>query len=456
MQAARSVVDDALARGEEIYGVNVGVGSRASARVADPGFAQLVLPSHRVAQGPEAPDDVVRAAMLVFVNGLARGTTMARPQLAECFVAALNGGLRPRVRRLGSLGEADIAQMADLAAGVIGDLPLAPGEGLTLVSNNAFSTGMAALAIADAERFLEASTIAAAVDIEALQASLDMLDVAVVTERPFRGLRLACADLQELLAGSSLWTSRPSPGAHFHDPLSYRCTPQVHGAVRDALDYAAEQVGVEINAAQTNPLIDASTGRILRVGNFEALPLALALDFTRIALASLVTTAAERALKLLQPAYTGLSDGLAAPGAGAQDGLAEFDRAVYAIASEARLLAAPVSYEVAGTSISQGIEDRMNMAPLAARRLADMVELGERVVAIELVIAAQAIDLRAQIRLGRGSAGAYRLVRDAIPFSGPGEPIPSDLQPLCDRIRRGELAQAARLSPRWSRSVAPS
>ena len=246
----------------------------------------------------------------------------------------------------------------------------------------------------------------------------------------------------QLLQGSSLWQRdelTPERGEHFHDPLSYRCTVQVHGAVHDALAYARTQIETELNAAQTNPLVDAESQLILKSGNFEALPLALALDHARAALASLITTCAERAVKLLQPGFSGLSDGLSAPGAGAEDGLAEYDRALYAIAAEARLLAAPVSYEVTGTSMCQGIEDRMNMAPLAARKLSEMVELGERVVAIELMIAAQAVDLRPGIRLGAGSARAHALVRELVRFTAAGQPVPTDLQPLCDRLKDGNL-----------------
>jgi histidine ammonia-lyase len=447
MTAARTIVDAAAASGKEIYGVTVGVGSRANQGLGDGAldgnaFAQLILRSHLVAQGPPAPAEVTRAAMTVLVNTLAKGDTMARPELADLFVSALNTGTIPTVRMLGSLGEADVAQMVDLALGVIGDFALAPGEGLVLLSSNAFSAGAAALAQAGAERLLHSATVAAALDYEAMQASVEPLHEAIARARAFPGLVATRSLMVRLLAGSSLWrhaTVECERGEHFHDPLSYRCTIQVHGAAHDALAYARTQIETELNSAQTNPLVDTESGQILKSGNFEALPLALALDHVRAAMASLITNCAERAVKLLQPATTGLPDGLSAAGAGGDDGIAEFDRAIYAIAAEARLLAAPVSYEVTGTSMCQGIEDRMNMAPLAARRLGEMVELGERVLAIELMVAAQAVDLRGDIELGAGTGRAHALVRELIPFTAAGQPVPPELQPLCNLVRDGKL-----------------
>jgi histidine ammonia-lyase len=170
-----------------------------------------------------------------------------------------------------------------------------------------------------------------------------------------------------------------------------------------------------------------------------------ALDFLRIALAPALTSACERLIKLLQAPLTGLPSGLTARAGLAEDGLAEFGIAAQAIAAEARLLAQPVSFEMASTSQAEGIEDRTTMAPLAARRLAEMVALGERLCAIELLVAAQAIDLRRKIRLGRGTARAHAKVRAIVPFCGEGEAVPADLEPLRRLLRSGELAPAVEL-----------
>ena len=209
--------------------------------------------------------------------------------------------------------------------------------------------------------------------------------------RPYPGLTQTIARLRELLAGSSLWEAVPR---NLQDPLTFRTAAQVLGAARDALAYARDVLAVELNAHQGNPVVAAAEGRILPVGNFDVVPLAAALDFLRIALAPALTSAAERALKLLQAPLTGLPEGLAARPGLAEPALSELGHAVQGIVAEARLLAQPVSFELASTTQHEGIEDRTTMAPLAARRLAEMVELGARVVAIELTIAAQAVDLR--------------------------------------------------------------
>ena len=180
-----------------------------------------------------------------------------------------------------------------------------------------------------------------------------------------------------------------------------------------------------------------SEDRIFSVLNLDVAPLAAALDFLRIALAPALTAANERLMKLLQRPFSGLPDGLAATDGSHEDGLAEFGNSGHALTVEARLLAQPVSFELGSTTQAEGIEDRMTMAPLAARRLAEMVDLGERIVAIELVVAAQAVDLRRPERLGVGTQRAYDLVRGGFPFVGEGETIAPDLEPVHVLVHSG-------------------
>ncbi len=440
MRSARELVERVLERGDEVYGLSTGVGARKSVRVERgqvDAFNRLLILNHRVGQGEPAPDDVVRAAMLLLANGFARGTAGVRSELAQLVVDALNDGARPRVRSLGSVGEADLAPNADLAHGLLGDFALAAKEGLALVNNNAFSTGSAALAVADCERLLDTLDVAAALDLEAFAANLTILHPAVGESRPYPGLRATLERLRALLEGSYLWAE--GAARNLQDPLTFRCVPQVHGAARDALAYARRQLEIELNASQENPLILADEPRIVSVGNFDALPLAAALDFLRIALAPALTSANERMLKLLEPALSGLPRGLAARSGLAEDALAEFGAPGMALTSEARLLAQPVSFELASSTYESGIEDRTTMAPLSARRLAEMVGLGRRVVAIELVVAAQAVDLRGRRPLGSGTARAYELVREQAPFTGEGEPLPQDLEPVVELVRSGAL-----------------
>jgi histidine ammonia-lyase len=183
--------------------------------------------------------------------------------------------------------------------------------------------------------------------------------------------------------------------------------------------------------------------RVVSVGNFDVVPMAAALDFLRIALAPVLTSAAERALKLLQAPLTGLPEGLGARPGLADPALSELGAAVQALTAEARLLAQPVSFELASTSQHEGIEDRTTMAPLAARRLAEMVGLGARVAAIELTIAAQAIDLRRPAHLGAGTSLVFDLIRRKVPFTAAGEALPPDLEPVVELVRSGALARPA-------------
>ena len=244
MARARAVVEEALTRGDEVYGLTTGVGERKRIKVsADEveDFQRLMILNHRVGQGPPAPRDVVRAMLLRLANGFAGGTAGVRPELAEGLVQALNEADEPTVRILGSVGEADLAPLADAAHGVFLErgVRLAPGEGLALINSNAFSTGFAALAIADAQRLRAALDVAGALDLEAFAANLSILHPAVADLRPFEGLRTTVLALRGLLAGSSLWD--PGAARSLQDPLTFRCLPQLHGVARDALTYGRWQ-----------------------------------------------------------------------------------------------------------------------------------------------------------------------------------------------------------------------
>ncbi len=431
MRAAHAIAESAIADGTPAYGVTTGVGVRKSFAVEAAGHDRLLVRQHLIGQGPPAPHDVVRATALRLANALASGTTPARPALAEHVVAALNDDRLPPVRMLGSVGQADLAAMADLAEGLLGGFTLAQGEAIALINQNAFATGLAALALHDALVLLDALDLAGALDYEALAANHDALHPAIGVARPSPGLQATLARIAGLLEGSTAGTRA------LQDPLSFRTLAHVHGAARDALGFVRGQVELELNAAQSNPLVLTDERRLISVGNFEAQALATALDLARLALAPVLSTAAERSVKLLQAPLTGLTVGLGARHGLAESALSELGIAVQAFASEARLLAQPVSLELVSTTQAEGIEDRMTMAPLAARRLAELVELGARVVSVELLLAAQACDLRGH-RLGVGTAQIHRTVRSAVPFVAEGDALP-DLEPLVDLIRSGGL-----------------
>jgi histidine ammonia-lyase len=404
-------------------------------------FNRMLVLNHRVAQGPPLPRDAVRAAALRLANSLASGEPGARPELAQRVVELLNADALPPVRSLGSLGVADLPQAADLAYGIAEGFALAPKEGLALLNTGAFSTAAASLALADACGLADAMDVAGALDLEAFAANLSILHPRIAELRPYPGLAESLARLRALLAGSSLW--EPAAARNLQDPLTFRCLPQIHGALRDALGYATGVVTTELNASQDNPMAVPEESRFVSVGSFEILPLAAALDFLRIALAPALASAAERGVKLLQASLTGLPEGLAPRSGLAENSLSELGVPLQALAAEARLLAQPVSAESLSTQHAEGIEDRITLAPLAARRLAEMASLGARVVAIELVLACQASDLRGR-RLGAGTRRAYELVRGLVPFTDVGDPVPQDLEPVVELVRSGALAAPGR------------
>ena len=447
MRETRALVERVVARGDNVYGVTTGVGARKKITVPAeeiPAFNRALVANHLVATGPPASREVVRATILRLANALAKGTAGVRPEIVERLVGALNGDEQPRVRTLGSVGQADLPPMADLAHELFGDAELQAKEALALVNQNAFSTGLAALAVADLERLLNAMDVAGALDLEAFAANLTLLHPAIGEVRPYPGIVSSLRRFRELLKRSYLWDE--GAARNLQDPLTFRCLPQIHGALRDALDFARGQVEIELNASQENPLILPAEDRIVSVANFDVLPLASALDFLRIVLASALTSACERGEKLLQGPLTGLPDALAPRQGLAENSLGEFGVPLQGLTAEARLLAHPVSFELASSTHAEGIEDRTTMAPLGARRLAEMVDLGERIVAIGLVISCQALDLRAPERKGAGSGRAYELVREVVPFMGEGDSVPPDLDPVRELVRSGKLSDVTRPS----------
>jgi histidine ammonia-lyase len=442
MTASHEVVERAVARDDPIYGTTTGLGALKRHRVAPAEraeWARELLDGHRIAQGPMAPADVVRACMLRLLNGFAKGTSGVRPSLARLLVDALNRDTRPRVRMLGSAGMSDLAPLGDLAAALFADVEVEPKEALALVNNNSFATGLAALALTDALRLADSMTVGAALDLEAFAANLSTLHAEVGRVRPYAGLREELRRLRAALDGSHLW--QPGAARNLQDPLSYRGVVQVQGATRDALAFAGDQLAIELNAHHENPLVLTGEDRIVSVGCYDVLPLAQALDFARIALAPALTAANERAMKLLQRPLTGLPGGLAAREGLGAGGLGSVSWSAHALTAEARLLAAPVSFELATTTPEEGIADRVTLAPLAARRLAEQVELGHRILAIGLLCATQALDLRCPPRLGTVSAQARVMVRELVPFLDASTPYPADLEPLVGLVRSGALVE---------------
>jgi histidine ammonia-lyase len=249
--------------------------------------------------------------------------------------------------------------------------------------------------------------------------------------RPYPGLRRSLARLGALLEDSALHETGAARG--LQDPLSFRNLPHLLGVLEDALAHAGTQVTIELNASDSNPIVLPGEPSPVSVANYESLPVAAALDYLRLVSASVLSASGERSVKLLETPWSGLPTGLVEDAESRDPGLSYLGIVAQSLVAEARLLAAPVSLEMASTSHAEGIEDRMTMAPLSARRLAEQEAMGRRIVALEMVVSAQAVELRAAGRLGRGVRAIHDLVRAHVPRYHAGDPIP-DLEDLVDRL----------------------
>ncbi len=425
MTRAREIFDAALRRGEKIYGASTSVGPKTTSTI-DTGsareFNRRLLRTHNVACGPVAGADAARATMLVVLNAMASGRVAVRPRLAERIVDALNLGTSFDLHVRGSMGQGDMAPLSDLAIHLFDDEEMVPGEALALLNSSAFSTGSAALALFDLDHYFRLSTLAAALSMEGYAANPSIVSEIALESRPSAGAGRHGGELRAYLKGSYLHEA--SGPRNLQDPLCFRSIPIVHGAAADALEFAMRQASLELNASQGNPVVSIERGGLAAVANFDSASLCLALDIARLSMAPVVTSSAERVAKLVDVTWSGLpvgliaEDGIGAPGF---NGYAMYQKS---IVSEARLLTAPLVGELASSSHSNGVLDRTSMAGLGARRAAELAELFASIVGIELLVAAQAVDLRARRPLAPATTRLHALVRTAVPFAAAGDRPP--------------------------------
>jgi histidine ammonia-lyase len=455
MDASRAVLERLFERDEPIYGLTTGVGAlkgvriRADAQIA---FQEQLLRGHRSGHGELAPDEFVRAAMVVRAAGLAVGLGGVRPAVADAFCRALDVPQAPRVHLLGSIGQADLSQMAEIGVALIGSgqegetlaaggyepVTLGPREAHAIVNSNAFSVGVACLALERAQRALHALDLAAAMSFEALLGNVDALHPAVGAARPHPGTIQTLDRLRFLLRDGALLSGTRPPSA-IQDPLAFKVVPQTHGAARHALAECEERLSVELASSGDSPLVLVDEERAISNGNHDIAPLAIALDYARLGLAQAITIAGERVQKLLTAHHTGLPTSLREDPALPEDGLGIRGNGAASLAGEARLLAHPVTLEQSTSAIAEGIEDRITMAPTAARRLHEMAGLALLLASVELECAAQAIDLRGHAGgLGAGTTRAYEQVRRTVAFVGAGATPSGDLSALTQWLTIGD------------------
>jgi histidine ammonia-lyase len=463
VRAARDVVERVLASGQSVYGLNTGLGSLSRHRIPleeIPAFSFATVADQVASYGKPLPSDVVRAMMLSRANGMLKAAVGVRRELIELIVELLNRGVHPVVRMVGSVGQGDLSEMADIGKVLIGrgfaeyqgetlagadalrraglePITLAPKEALGLISANGVTVGRGSLVLVDTAELIESMQIAAALSFEAFAANLSVIHPAVARLRPHSGQATASARLRELLDGSELW--RPGAARNMQDPLSIRCVPQTHGAAYDALSVARGMMEIELNSAGDNPLVLVEEEAIVSVGNFDVTSLAMAFDYVRLGIAHVTQVANERVQKLLWSHFSGLPTGLAQED-GPTGGLRPLGRSFAARASEARFLANPVSLDYHG-QLAEGIEDHASMAPLAVSVTSNLVGLAHRLVALELMVAAQAIDLRGRSQgLGAGTLRAYELVREFAGTLSDETEWNADIEGMAEFVGDGRLA----------------
>jgi histidine ammonia-lyase len=461
MGAAAAVVQRAADAGTPVYGLTTGLGPRVVQRVDGAEAAEFSLRTLRgraTAVGEPLAAELSRAAMAVRCNGLCAGGSGAGVAIADGLAALLNASVHPCIPATGSVGASDLCMLAHVGLTLIGEgdaeldgermpadralqraglapVALGPKDGLAICSSSAVSVGVAALALLDAEACLRAVQVGAALSMEGFRANLSPLDPRVVAARPAPGQEWAATGLRALLQGGSL--TEPGAARRLQDPLSFRCASQIHGSLRVALDLLAAAVAAELDGAADNPLVLAEDDEIVSTGNFHVPALALALDATAIALAQVAATITERQARLKAERLSGLPDALTTHGL-TSSGLAPLTKTAQALTVEIRHLASPLA--ILPTIGADGVEDDSTGAAHGALRVRSQLERMWLLVAIELLVAAQAVDLAAPARLGGGTGVAYAVVREWVAPLGEDRPIGRDVERLAARaLVGGEL-----------------
>jgi histidine ammonia-lyase len=468
MAAARELVDRAASEssGEHTYGINTGFGRFVSKAIPPELSEELqlrLLRSHACGVGDPYPDEVVRAAMVLRANALAKGFSGARVETVELLLDCLNKGVLPVVPSRGSVGASgDLAPLAHLALPLVGegsasyDGEVLPGadalgraglepvrlqakEGLSLVNGTQFMGAVGALGLVRAGRIAKTADIACALSVEALQGSSVSFMPEIHALRPLAGQTASAANVLRLLEGSAInaahrWCDK------VQDAYSLRCAPQVHGASRDLLAYVEHTVSVEVNAATDNPLVLVDKGELVSNGNFHGQPVALALDSMALAVAEFASISERRVERLVNPS---LSDGLPAfltHDGGLNSGFMIPQYVAAALVSENKVLCHPASVDSIPTSAGQ--EDHVSMGNAAGLKCWTVLANVEGALAIELLAGAQGVEFLAPLEPGAGARAAHDFVRSVSPTVMEDRTLAPDIERVATTIRAGELVAA--------------
>jgi histidine ammonia-lyase len=463
--AARTFLEEHTT--EHTYGVNTGFGRFVSESIPADQAAELqrrLLRSHACGVGEPYPDEVVRGAMLLRANTLAKGYSGARLETVELLVAALDAGIVPHVPARGSVGASgDLAPLAHLALPLVGEgeatfegrrltgaealaaaglapVQLQAKEGLSLVNGTQFMTSIAALLVVRARRLAIASDVACAISLEALRGSPTSFHPAIHAARPLEGQQTSAANLRRLLEGSAIveshrWCDR------VQDAYSLRCAPQVHGASRDLVEHVAHTIAVELNAATDNPLVLLEEREIVSNGNFHGQPVAMGLDCLTLAVAELASISERRTERMVNPSLSdGLPPFLVAREEGLNSGFMIPQYVAASLVSENKALSHPASVDSIPTSAGQ--EDHVSMGNAAGLKAWQVMANCEHVLAIELLAGAQGVEFHAPLEPGHGVAAARRHVRALSARVREDRSLSDDIERVARSVADGSLVAA--------------
>ncbi len=480
IEQSRSIVDRCVDESLIRYGITTGFGKFSDVVISKENNTLLqknLVMSHAVGVGNPLPEEVVRAMMLLRVNALAVGNSGIRRETVEALVNFLNKGITPVVPEKGSLGASgDLAPLSHIAIALCGmgevyytgkrmpaeealrlagikPVVLTAKEGLALINGTQCMTGIGALAVFDARKLMRTADVVAALTVQALKGITDAFDERIHLARGQKG-QIECAEhMRELLKGSRLVTRQGDE--RVQDAYVLRCIPQIHGASRDAIGYVLDIINRELNAVTDNPLIfvnenDPSGGDILSGGNFHGQPVALAMDFLGIALSELANVSERRIERLVNPALSNKLPPFLVKDGGVNSGFMIMQYTAASLVSENKVLAHPASVDSIPSSANQ--EDHVSMGTIAARKARMILENAQTVLAIELLSALQAVDLRTESEgLGKSpqsvlstpSAAVYGLVRSAVPMVDKDRIMYEDIEKVRRLIVDGAVLRTA-------------
>lgn len=451
---AREALDRAAASGQQIYGLNTGLGANLKTAVSGDvsAFQRQLAAGRGGAVGDALPHEIVRAAMVVRAATLTIGGTGISPQVLAALVDTLNAGVLPVMPSLGSIGAGDLVLISALARTLIGEseaefrgkrmpaadalkaaglrpVELAPKDGLSLINASSVSVGHGALVVHDALEAYSQAQQAAALTMEGIGANRGILDPRLQVARPGFGQEAAAEGLRELLSGGT-----PTSAASIQDPLSIRCLPSIHGALFDAAERARLAVEIELSSAADNPLV-LDDGTVMSSGNFHTAALSLAFETLGLAVAQAAAATAARFIQLTGAGRNGLPKYLS-PVGGASAGFVPLQKTVTAILAAIRHKANPVMLDF--LPVSEGVEDHAAQTPLVVAKCAEMIVLWRRLIAFELLAAAQAVDLREGLALAPATKAVHDAVRTHVEMLQEDRPLGPDSEALYDALSSGK------------------